>query len=175
MNAHVCRCPNKVIHRTDARATRPSTSNSAFRYSGIQNTSQTSPNPPVATNAHCQPHRSAIHGTSNGVRIAPVLVPALNIPVANARSLCGNHSATALMDPGKIADGDAPRDYGRRQPSTHTDQVDHPTGDEKTECVREAEPGDNVAVVSLSPTQLELQSGRQDAQHLTIDVVDRRR
>ena len=58
----------------------------------------------MTTNAACHPHVSAIHGTSSGVRIAPVLVPALNIPVASARSFCGNHSAIALIDPGKIAD-----------------------------------------------------------------------
>ena len=58
--------------------------------------------------AHCQPHRSVIHGTSNGVRIAPVFVPALKIPVARARSFCGNHSATVLMEPGKMADSPRP-------------------------------------------------------------------
>ena len=29
--------------------------------------------------------------------MAPIFVPALKIPVANARSFLGNHSATALM------------------------------------------------------------------------------
>ncbi len=37
-----------------------------------------------------------------------MLVPALNIPVARARSSCGNHSAIVLMDPGKIADSLTP-------------------------------------------------------------------
>src|SRR2546430_10980688 len=36
--------------------------------------------------------------------ISPVFVPALKMPVASARSFLGNHSATALMAPGKFAD-----------------------------------------------------------------------
>ncbi len=37
-----------------------------------------------------------------------MLVPALKIPVASARSFCGNHSAIVLIDPGKIADSLSP-------------------------------------------------------------------
>ena len=36
--------------------------------------------------------------------IAPTFEPALNIPVAIARSFTGNHSAVALIAPGKLAD-----------------------------------------------------------------------
>ena len=35
--------------------------------------------------------------------ITPTLVPELKMPVASARSFCGNHIATALMDAGKLA------------------------------------------------------------------------
>src|SRR5256885_2204283 len=51
---------------------------------------------------------SAIQGTSSGAMIAPVLVPALKIPAARARSRLGNHSATVLMAPGKLADSPSP-------------------------------------------------------------------
>src|SRR5437867_1281558 len=63
---------------------------------------------PVAIKPHCQPHVSAIQGTRRGVTIAPVFVPALKMPVASARSFLGNHSATALMAPGKFADSATP-------------------------------------------------------------------
>jgi hypothetical protein len=38
----------------------------------------------------------------SGVTIAPTFEPALNRPVANARSFFGNHSVTALMPAGKL-------------------------------------------------------------------------
>ena len=60
------------------------------------------------TKAQRQPHVSAIQGTSRGATIAPVLVPALKIPVARARSSFGNHSAMALIAPGKLADSPSP-------------------------------------------------------------------
>src|SRR6266576_5716902 len=63
---------------------------------------------PVAMKAQRQPHVSAIQGTSSGVMIAPVLVPALKTPVASARSSLGNHSATVLIAPGKLADSPSP-------------------------------------------------------------------
>src|SRR5258707_6090533 len=56
-----------------------------------------------------QPHRALIHGTTTGVIIAPMLVPALKIPVDKARSFFGNHSATALMLAGKTAASPKPR------------------------------------------------------------------
>jgi hypothetical protein len=43
-----------------------------------------------------------IQGTTAGVSSAPMLVPELKIPVANARSRFGNHSATTLMAAGKF-------------------------------------------------------------------------
>src|SRR6266404_6326854 len=63
--------------------------------------SHTNPSAPVAMNAQRQPHLIVIHGTASGVMMAPTLVPALKIPVASARSLLGNHSATHLMLAGK--------------------------------------------------------------------------
>ena len=38
----------------------------------------------------------------SGVISAPMLVPELKMPVAKARSLRGNHSATVLIDAGKL-------------------------------------------------------------------------
>ena len=45
----------------------------------------------------------------SGVTIAPILEPALNTPVANARSFFGNHSATVLIAAGKLPDSVRPR------------------------------------------------------------------
>src|SRR5262245_13266706 len=59
-------------------------------------------------NAQYQPNAVVIHGTVIGVTTAPMLVPALNRPVANARSRCGNHAATVLMAAGKLPDSPSP-------------------------------------------------------------------
>src|SRR2546425_4310042 len=77
-------------------------------YNASQANSHRNPSDPVATNAQRQPHVSAIQGTMSGVRIAPVLVPALKMPVASARSSLGNHSPMLLMAPGKLADSPRP-------------------------------------------------------------------
>ena len=54
-------------------------------------------------NAHSHPYASVMIGTISGVSSAPIFVPALKMPVANARSLRGNHSATVLIAPGKVS------------------------------------------------------------------------
>src|SRR4029079_19507097 len=48
------------------------------------------------------------HGMANGVRIAPMLLPELNKPVAKARSFLGNHSLTPLIDAGKLPPSESP-------------------------------------------------------------------
>src|SRR4051812_31922133 len=63
---------------------------------------------PVQMNAARQPNVRAIQGTTSGVMIAPTLLPALKIPVASARSRDGNHSATVLIDAGKLPDSPRP-------------------------------------------------------------------
>ena len=63
----------------------------------------------MITNAQYQPMASVIHGTASGVIRAPTLVPELKIPVAKARSRFGNHSATALMEAGKLPASPKPR------------------------------------------------------------------
>ena len=45
----------------------------------------------------------------SGVRMAPILAPALKIPTAKARSFFGNHSATALTPAGKLPDSPRPK------------------------------------------------------------------
>src|SRR5579859_5185974 len=73
-----------------------------------QKISQTNPNAPVAMNADCQPYLTASHGTTSGATTAPIFAPELNSPVASARSLLGNHSATVLMHAGKLAASPSP-------------------------------------------------------------------
>src|SRR5262249_46295355 len=60
------------------------------------------------TNAQYQPNAAVMYGTVIGVTTAPMFVPALNSPVANARSLRGNHSATVLIAAGKLPDSPSP-------------------------------------------------------------------
>ena len=61
------------------------------------------------TKAHFQPMVSAISGTVSGAMMAPTLEPELKIPVARARSRCGNHSAVVLMAAGKLPASVTPR------------------------------------------------------------------
>ena len=75
---------------------------SGLSYSQNQNISQIKPAAPVNIKASCQPQVKAIHGTTNGAITAPTFVPALNIPVANALSFFGNHSATVFIAAGKF-------------------------------------------------------------------------
>src|SRR5688500_15508435 len=75
---------------------------SGERYDIHHNTSHTNPTAPVRMNAHSHPNEMVMMGTISGVSNAPMFVPALKIPVANARSLRGNHSATVLIAPGKL-------------------------------------------------------------------------
>ena len=63
---------------------------------------------PMATKDICQPRCTAIH-TMPPETITPMLVPELKMPVASARSFCGNHMPTALIDAGKLAASAKPR------------------------------------------------------------------
>src|SRR5580658_2954321 len=74
-----------------------------------QNTNQINPREPVKMNATCQPNAPSINGTMIEAITAPILVPELKIPVANARSFLGNHSATDLIAAGKLPDSPRPR------------------------------------------------------------------
>ena len=67
-----------------------------------QKMSQNIPRMPIERNAICQLVCVAIH-TTTPETITPTLVPELNRPVASARSFCGNHMATALIEAGKLA------------------------------------------------------------------------
>jgi len=58
-------------------------------------------------------------GTIAGATIAPTFVPELKMAVANARSLLGNHRATALMAAGKFPPSLTPRNIrAPRNPPT---------------------------------------------------------
>ena len=56
-----------------------------------------------------QPQVKAIQGTTAGAMMAPTLVPALKMLVANARSRFGNHIETALSAAGKLPPSPRPR------------------------------------------------------------------
>src|SRR5712675_1011863 len=70
---------------------------------------QMKPKEPVMIKAHFHPHATAMNGTDNGAKTAPMLAPELNIPVANALSFFGNHSAIVLMAAGKFPDSATPK------------------------------------------------------------------
>src|SRR2546430_9792147 len=107
--AHVWRTVRRRSHGTRGSGLGVGASWLGLRYSANHRNSHKNPSDPVTTNAQRQPQFSAINGTMSGVRIAPVFVPALKMPVARARSSLGNHSPTLLMAPGKLADSPRPR------------------------------------------------------------------
>src|SRR5579859_6587028 len=78
------------------------------RYNSSHGAIQRKPINPVRTKAHLQPQFRAIQGTISGPMIAPTLDPELNSPVASARSLLGNHSATVLIAAGKLPASPSP-------------------------------------------------------------------
>ncbi len=153
----------------------------------------------------------------SGATTAPMLVPELKRPVANARSFTGNHSATDLDRGRKVARfADAEREPRRDESRDRRriDQAEHaeqrrdagpyaplrrapsprcstpaprsqiqsrvPTrsmnrpGQQQADRIRELETEDDVGVVDLAPAVLLLQRRLEEADHLAIDVVDRR-
>ncbi len=72
------------------------------------------PKAPVKMNAARHPQRRVSQTTSGGAITAPTVGPALKTPVASARSLFGNHSATALMAAGKFPDFTCTQKEARR-------------------------------------------------------------
>src|SRR4029077_9720119 len=71
--------------------------------------SHKNPKAPTLMNAPRHSQIATMGGTTKGVRIAPIFVPALKMPVARARSFFGNHSVTALMLAGNTAASPKPR------------------------------------------------------------------
>src|SRR5271157_2376224 len=90
---------------------------SGLRYSHNQNASHTNPVAPAAANAPrqalCTPragmNANTRMGTTTGTSMAPTLAPELKRLVARARSFLGNHSATVLMQAGKLEASPSPR------------------------------------------------------------------
>src|SRR4029079_13629597 len=78
-------------------------------YNQNQNNNHINPIAPVMIKAQRQPYCMAINGTVSGAMIAPMFVPELKIPVANALSRLGNHSAIALIADGKFPDSVKPK------------------------------------------------------------------
>ena len=70
---------------------------------------QTNPSDPGTMNAHCQPSDCMVQTVIGGVLMAPRRAPNTNIGRAVARSLAGNHCATALLAAGKFAASARPR------------------------------------------------------------------
>jgi len=56
-----------------------------------------------------QPRRSAVNAIRGGAISAPVLDPALKIPIALPRSFAGNHSDIALVAAGQLPASPTPR------------------------------------------------------------------
>ena len=131
---------------------------------------------------------------------APTLLPALKIPTASARSRFGNHSATVFTEPGKFPDSprpsaaraapnptaepcervrhrrDAPHDDRDRESLPRPDPVERPAHARACRMPYARLNHDTMSPYSrLAPMQLALQRRRENAEHLAIDVVDRRR
>src|ERR1700738_18270 len=85
-------------------------------------------------NAQYQPNAAVMNGTVIGVMTAPMFVPALNRPVANARSLRGNHSATVLIAAGKLPDSPSPSTNRTTMKPATDDEYDRPKAPSSTDA-----------------------------------------
>src|SRR5207248_5296743 len=103
------------------------------------------PSRPVRKKDHSQPYRSVTHGTTSGVTSAPTFVPELKRPVASARSFFGNHSATVLIDAGKLPASPSPsRKRMSAKPAAAPDKSTNDGG--STSTVGRCKPGNQVAM-----------------------------
>src|SRR5215472_16194710 len=73
-------------------------------YARRQTISQSKPSNPGSTNAGRHPQRKYTGNTRNGATALPIDDPLSNSAVANPRSRFGNHSETAFVAPGQLAD-----------------------------------------------------------------------
>jgi hypothetical protein len=80
------------------------------------------------------------------------------------------HGRLGMRDGGHAPDHDR-----EREPGARAHLVDHPPRDQEPDRVGELEREDDVGVVDLAPAELLLQRRLEDADHLAVDVVDRRR
>ena len=135
----------------------------------------------------------------SGVTTAPTSTPALKMPVAKARSLFGNHCATAVSPAGYAPPSPNPRRMRARHEAAETaretvrDLRDRPDRESDGETHLRAEAidktaekeiarrigalkrRDDVGVVGLAPAEIVRQERLQDRDHLAIEVVERHR
>ncbi len=120
------------------------------------------------------------------------------MPVASARSFCGNHIATALMDAGKLAASatprmnrmmtkpttvatrpcagsrDGPEDQRDRQRLLYAEAIDKHADGRRKRRICEGECERDPRVIDIVPSERALQRGLQYRQRVAVDVVDRR-
>ena len=159
--------------------------------------SQTKPSAPVATNAPRHPKACRCrNGTTAGTTMAPMLAPELKTPVARARSLLGNHSATVLMQAGKVGrfaeaqkehgeaegehrggearqhGGDAPERDGDGEAAARAQTVGEAAGADQADGVGRLEGRGHVAVLLFVEADDAFEGVFQVGQHAAIDVGD---
>src|SRR4026209_34575 len=83
---------------------------------------QTKPRLPVMKKTQRQFSCVTISARSGGATTAPMLEPVLKIPKASERSRGGNHSATALPEPGNPPPSPIPR-RNRKAPKPKTEET----------------------------------------------------
>src|SRR6266478_307751 len=117
INTHNCGNLNKCNQRICGPGTSTGlvlfegnrTALSGLRYVMSQIAAQMNPMPPVMKNTGRQPQRVTIRASKGGATTAPMLEPELKTPKAKERSFLGNHSATALAEPGNPPPSPIPR------------------------------------------------------------------
>ena len=69
---------------------------------------------------------------------------------------------------------EAPDDDDQREAEARAEPIHQPAGDQQPDGIGELEREHDVGVVDLGPAELRLQRRLEDADHLPVDVVDRR-
>ena len=150
-------------------------------------------------NAACQPHFTAMIGNHEWGQDRSDIRAGVEDPRREARSRLGNHSATVFTAAGKFAAsekpsaaraaakpntrvgegvrhaGDAPRAQPHCVAAPRADPVENVADADETDRVGDLECRDYIRIVGVGPVQRALQLGRENPEHLAIEIVERRR
>ena len=153
---------------------------------------------PVTRKAAGQPKRTVIQGTTAGAIDGPDIGPGVEdargqgpLPLGEplGHGLDRRREVPGLAEPegeagdaeaeggpgGGVGHGrDAPEADGQGVADPGPEAVDEPAEDGQADGVSDLEGRDDIAVLDLAPADDLLQMGRQDAEDLTVDVVDGR-
>src|SRR5258708_4535857 len=155
--------------------------------------SHKNPSSPGTANATRQPQRRYRGKIKKGAMAPPTDEPLSYKAAANARSRFGNHSETALLAPGQLADSPAPSkkrntakleillanevrsetaEYHVTLIVRPADSVHQTAADGLPHGISQSEGDRNVGVIGVGPVVFLFEEGRKNGECLPVDIVD---